>query len=101
MVYILAECFRPEAGAETGKRLQNRARTRAGYYCQRLWNATLKLKLQTYFRLPSPNLHEVFSSLTPELNCLDSLYPKFKDDGCVSLQAYGARREGEFAVWTR
>lgn len=98
VVYILSECFRPEAGAETGKRLQSRARTRAGYYCQRRWNETLKLELQTYFRLPSPNLHEVFSSLTPELSCLDSHYPKFKEIGCVSLQAHNAMREGEFAA---
>lgn len=32
VVYFLAECFRPGAGAETGKRLQSQARTRAGYY---------------------------------------------------------------------
>lgn len=98
VVSILAECFRPEAGAETGKRLQSRARTIAGYYCQRLWNETLKLELQTYFRLPSPNLHEVFSSLTPKLSYLDSLYPKFKEIGYVSLQAHNARREGEFSA---
>lgn len=32
VVYFLAECFRPGAGAETGKRLQSQAWTRAGYY---------------------------------------------------------------------
>lgn len=53
---------------------------------------TWKLELRTYFQLPSPNLHEVFSSLSPELNCLASLYLKFKEMGCVSLQALGARR---------
>lgn len=52
---------------------------------KRLWNETLRLDLETYFRLPSPNLHKVFSSLTPDLCCVDSLYPKFKEIGCVSL----------------
>lgn len=81
-----------------GKHLHSQART-----SQRLWNETWKLELRTYFRLPSPNLHGVFSSLVLELSCLTSLYPKFKEIGCVSVSSSTEREEERRVplLWTR